>query len=144
MNMGRGKRGASGSENQDATVKSEEARASKLSRALPLVPSASEADNGPPYYPGFEEDARTWGLQTSAAIGVGVVMGWIKGARDSAHLAGTYGRGSVYHGTFAEFRVPSNYVQVASARACLQTHAHAWSLRARKRYAVSALVLLST
>jgi hypothetical protein len=79
------------------------------------VASASE-EEGPGLYPGFEDDARTWGLQTSAGIGAGVVMGWIKGASDTAHLAGTYGRGSVYHGTFAEFRVPSNYVQVRSLR----------------------------
>ena len=91
-------------------------------------------DEAPPLYPGFEEDARTWGLQTSAGqarelraphrgvdvfsprvsvaagltrdavplgtpppgarcagIGVGVVLGWAKGLKESAHLAGTYG-----------------------------------------------------
>ena len=37
------------------------------------------------------QDARTWGLQTSAGIGVGVVLGWAKGLKDAAHLAGTYG-----------------------------------------------------
>jgi len=84
-------------------------------RVAGYVASASE-DEDTGLYPGFEDDARTWGLQTSAGIGAGVVMGWIKGASNSAHLAGTYGRGSVYHGTFAEFRVPANYVQVRSLR----------------------------
>ena len=87
-----------------------------------VVPSVVEEDSEASFYPGFDDDARTWGLQTSAGIGVGVAMGWIKGASQSAHLAGTYGRGSVYHGTFAEFRVPSNYVQVAYARVPARAH----------------------
>ena len=87
-----------------------------------VVPSVVEEDSEASFYPGFDDDARTWGLQTSAGIGVGVAMGWIRGASKSAHLAGTYGRGSVYHGTFAEFRVPSNYVQVAYARVPARAH----------------------
>ena len=55
----------------------------------------------------------------SPGIVTGVVMGWVKGTRDAAHLAGTYGRGSVYRGTFAEFRVPANFVQVHPNRGVL-------------------------
>jgi len=117
---------------------------------------ASVADEATAMYPGFDEDAGRWGLQTSAGycihvfavratqaecavtsfstvsddlvfvvrayilvlfplragIGVGVVMGWFKGLKDAEHLSGTYGRGSVYKGTFATFRVPANFVQV--------------------------------
>ena len=33
------------------------------------VMTASDAEGGPEaFYPGFEEDARTWGLQTSAGV----------------------------------------------------------------------------
>ena len=51
-----------------------------------------------------------------SGITAGVVMGWVKGARGSAHLAGTYGQGNIYRGLFAEFRVPANFVQVSHSR----------------------------
>ena len=38
-----------------------------------------------------------------AGIGVGVMMGWFEGFKDAERLSGTYGRGSVYKGTFATF-----------------------------------------
>ena len=149
--------------------------------------TAPDAEGGPEaFYPGFEEDARMWGLQTSAGVcrvprvvafcpprhGVtvsrscctelhaaapradpwtrhsklwtgyvlrphahailyvsgitaGVVMGWVKGARGSAHLAGTYGQGNIYRGLFAEFRVPANFVQVSHLRTCCSLPRHA-------------------
>jgi hypothetical protein len=41
------------------------------------------------------------------------MIGWVKGLKDSAHLAGTYGHGSVYHGKFAVVRVPANILHVS-------------------------------
>jgi len=50
-----------------------------------------------------------------AGIGVGVMMGWFKGLKDAEHLSGTYGRGSVYKGTFATF----SHIQCVCVCACV-------------------------
>ncbi len=53
----------------------------------------------------FVEDCSKWGVQTSFGLATGFVLGFVKGFRESSHLAGKYGPNSVYRGYWASFRL---------------------------------------
>ena len=53
----------------------------------------------------FVEDCSKWGEQTSFGLATGFVLGFVKGFRESSHLAGKYGPNSVYDGYWASFRL---------------------------------------
>ena len=52
----------------------------------------------------FNQDFSRWGVQTSLGLGTGFVLGFVKGFRESSHLAGKYGPNNVYYGSWATFR----------------------------------------
>jgi hypothetical protein len=61
------------------------------------------------------EDFSKWGVQTSFGLATGFVLGFVKGFRESSHLAGKYGPDSVYRGYWASFRssfFPLEFLQV--------------------------------
>mmetsp|Transcript_24384 Transcript_24384/g.79646 ORF Transcript_24384/g.79646 Transcript_24384/m.79646 type:complete len:196 (+) Transcript_24384:47-634(+) len=58
----------------------------------------------------YEELYKECGAQIGAGVGAGFLYGWMKGLRENQHLAGKYGKDSVYRGVVAVFRVPANFV----------------------------------
>lgn len=55
-------------------------------------------------------DVGTWATQTAWGTAFGFAYGWGVGWRGSRHLSNKYDATSVYHGTFASFRVPLDVV----------------------------------